>query len=158
MDGDGRELRIYVKDGDDDFELMMTADIEFFGGVLPMVGDLYSTWRTAVDQSTYRVIARHVVEKPRPKWALIVEELPESVATLNWWTAWINDSTWLDHLPTESDEASERSKERLGEWKKEKLDRNNRDPAYWTEERKQILQKEREARLAAIRAGQEPED
>ncbi|WP_146149005.1 hypothetical protein [Pseudaminobacter soli (ex Li et al. 2025)] len=34
----------------------------------------------------------------------------------------------------------------------EKLDYANRDPEYWTQERKRRLQKEREARLAAIRA------
>lgn len=32
----------------------------------------------------------------------------------------------------------------------ETLDRSNRDPAYWTFERKEILRKEREARLAAM--------
>jgi len=37
------------------------------------------------------------------------------------------------------------------------LDRNNRDPEYWTFERKEILRKEREARLAAIRAREERE-
>lgn len=37
----------------------------------------------------------------------------------------------------------------------ETLDRENRDPAYWTFERKEILRKEREARLAAIRAEEE---
>lgn len=33
----------------------------------------------------------------------------------------------------------------------ETLDRSNRDPAYWTFERKELLRKEREARLAALK-------
>ncbi len=35
------------------------------------------------------------------------------------------------------------------------LDRDNRDPAYWTPARKEMLRKEREARLAAIRAAEQ---
>lgn len=33
------------------------------------------------------------------------------------------------------------------------LDRSNRDPAYWTKERKELLRQEREARLAEVKAG-----
>lgn len=38
----------------------------------------------------------------------------------------------------------------------ETLDRSNRDPAYWTFERKEILRKEREARLAAMGKDNDP--
>lgn len=31
------------------------------------------------------------------------------------------------------------------------LDRDNRDPAYWTKERKELLRQEREARLAKMK-------
>lgn len=112
-----------------------------FGGICPNVGDkIFLDWR---DWGFLRVEERHFVllNNVERGWALLVSEFmgsPYEKALLGRWAA---DSAFLAE-PVEEEPKLESLSER-----KQPLDRKSRDPAYWTEERKAALAKERARRL-----------
>lgn len=131
--------------------------------ILPSFGDRL-TWHIDEEDglATYEVVERYcsrlIIDNfgnEGSYWVLVVEQIHnEALERFDIAMRQIHSEEYQRRQP----KGGGAEVERLGEWKRETLDRNNRDPEYWTKERKQILQKEREARLAAIAAGEEPAD
>lgn len=144
-------LRIYKRLPADRYELMIGTDLEAFGGVCPNVGDNIATWLTGRPFAYFVVQSRCFVECPRGDrgWALIVEDVGPAQPLVNLVEDWAEDSKFF----RECEEAEEAEEAAAAEQAKlENLDRTNRDPAYWTPERKAILRREREANIAATKS------
>lgn len=126
--------------------MLMDPGICYYGCV-PNVGDVLSHWVLTDLNGHFLVVHRHFIHAQGNDcgWALIVEEIKDdrSNAMLAEWaydTKAFSEAEVYEPTQSPSVEAAEH------------LDRSNRDPAYWTFERKELLRKEREARLAAIQA------
>lgn len=122
--------------------------LQEMGNILPSIGDKWTIHPQFGGIGAYLVCERYLInifkgfDSPtgQTAWILVVEEIE-------------NDELFeFDRVVREIFDA-EVSEEALAEFHVlETLDRSNRDPAYWTFERKELLRKEREARLAAIQA------
>ena len=142
------EVVLLVRDDDTYFDHGRLS-LSYLKNILPAVGDNLTLHPDEVGVGACRVQERYLVdltptdggEAYASFWVLIVEEVEgehlfeldravHSIYKEEFGIVWLGDP-----LPTLADT----------------LDRTYRDPAYWTPARKEILQKEREARLASIR-------
>jgi hypothetical protein len=121
------------------------------GGILPVIGDMWAVHPHLGGLAAYRVVERflsNIIIDPDDRdhewyWIVVVEQIE-------------NDELFdFDNVVREIFDAQV-SDEQFAEFKiLDSLDCDNREPAYWTRERKEILRKEREARLTVIRAEEE---
>jgi|GEM_PF-3422347 len=150
-------VRIYKELPSHHFELMIGTFLSEFGGVCPSVGDHIATWLTG-DPFTYYIVRSRCFIDARGRdrgWALVVHEVKPSPPLENLLEDWLADTKFIRECE-ESDEDEDvpvTAPATSGAATAEKLDRSNRDPAYWTPERKEILRREREATVAALKTG-----
>lgn len=141
MEGDC-DVRVYRRHEDGGFELVTTVSIGYLGGSLPNVGDVLALWDRA---NWLEVVSRHFVVHSQADrgWALIGIPVGRDRKTKLIFDQWGQDTR--DFAVFEDEEVVQSALD---------LDRTNRDPDYWTVERKEILRLEREARVAAIKAAE----
>lgn len=146
------EIVLLVRDGDDyfDFGRMSRSHLD---NVIPVIGDTLTEHITEMGVGMCRVVDRFLADFRSEEgehddltcWVLVVEQpddCEDHFFGLDKVLQRIREENFSmvftpNHITIEAAEA---------------LDYASRDPAYWTPERKRRLQKEREARLAAIRA------
>jgi len=154
------DVRLYVRREGGEFEVLFIYSVKFFDGIVPAPGDTIAIGEGEFGSRIFRVLDRCFVTHfgGDSGWALFVEQ-PEDDGDLKEFAQWWAEDTKLFNAAAhDMDDGGDIADERI--WPlvetAETLDRDNRDPAYWTFERKEILRKEREKRLAAIRAGLNP--
>lgn len=154
-------VRIYKELPNDHFELMIGTFLSEFGGVCPGVGDHIATWLTGDPFTYYIVRSRCFIEAGgRDRgWALVVQEVKPTPPLENLTEDWLADTKFIRECE-EADECEDVPATVPATHAvptSEKLDRSNRDPAYWTPERKDILRREREASVKG-RKSRHPKD
>lgn len=149
------EIVVLMRSGDgfvDNDHRLSLADLR---NTVPIIGDRLSLHLEEEGLAVYRVLDRYLVDLRFSSdggndalfWVLVVDQFDEdhshefdqlvrAIYREEFATSWRREA--IPSAPVQTAET---------------LDRTNRDPAYWTFERKEILRKEREARLAAIRDG-----
>ncbi|TIV98870.1 MAG: hypothetical protein E5V85_09775 [Mesorhizobium sp.] len=138
------------RSGDGKFGLRDTLSLESLKNAVPVFGDRIALLLDEGGMSILEVVERYFLEYVEEKsndhlltWFVIVKEIdPEYRDDLDESLMEIYRGglrLWLATGPPAPTETIET------------LDRSNRDPAYWTVERKEILRKEREARLASMK-------
>lgn len=134
------------------FSLRETISLESLKNTVPVFGDRIVLLIDGAGTSIVEVVERYFLDYVEEKtgnellvWVLIVREIePDYQDDLDESLMEIYKADlrlWLGTSPGETAKA-----ETLAD-----LDRSNRDPAYWTFERKELLRQEREARLAAMK-------
>ncbi|MCV9965676.1 hypothetical protein OIU34_27770 [Pararhizobium sp. BT-229] len=85
-------VRIYTVGPDANLELLLAADVGYFGGSCPVVGDIISLFS---DNRHFRVGSRHFLpSKERDRgWAVLCGEEMEAMHT-NVAVTWALDSEW----------------------------------------------------------------
>lgn len=85
-------VRIYTVGPDADLDLLLAADVGYFGGSCPALGDVISLFS---DNRHFRVEARHFLpSKERDRgWAILCSEEMEAMHT-NIAVTWALDSAW----------------------------------------------------------------
>lgn len=149
----GTIVRIYKELPNDHFDLMIGTHLSEFGGVCPSVGDHIATWLTGDPFTYYVVRSRCFIEAGGSDrgWALVVQEVRPKAPLENLVEDWLEDTKFIRECG-EADEEEDGPPTASPPTPKE-LDRSNRDPAYWTPERKEMLRLEREANVAALKTG-----
>lgn len=147
----GTTVRIYKELQNDHFELMIGTHLSEFGGVCPNVGDHIATWLTGDPFTYYAVRSRCFIEAGgRDRgWALVVQEVRPTAPLANLVEDWLADTKFIRDC--ERADKEEDGPPKAPPPTPEELDRSNRDPAYWTPERKEMLRREREATLAKLK-------
>lgn len=148
QDIDTHAIIIIEKYGNDYHEFELT-DLDFFSGEMPAFGDRVTLLAPEDGYAIFEVIGRypttHVDDNNATEWrpwVIVIEQIePDDFSGIE---RLIRDIRHREH-PEGADTVAEIEEP-------EEIDRDNRDPAYWTFERKEILRKEREARLAAMKA------
>nr|WP_234844114.1 hypothetical protein [Sinorhizobium meliloti] len=89
-------VRVYIVQPDSEFQLLLEADTDYFGGNLPSEGDVFSFFR---DARHFRVVSRQFLpSKERDRgWALMCSEVTESIYT-NVAVTWALDSDWATEM------------------------------------------------------------
>jgi hypothetical protein len=147
------EIVVLMRDGND-FVAHDRLSLSELKNVLPNIGDRLTLHIDDAGHAVYRIEARYLIDlrsstdagEDARFWVLVVDQHDEdhsdefddivrAIHRADFATIWKGVAI----APTPAAIP-------------EKLDYANRDPAYWTPERKRRLQKEREARLAAIRS------
>jgi hypothetical protein len=115
------------------------------GNVLPNIGDTWTVHPPFGGVAAYRVVERYLsmIDNTEPQnnsraWVLVVEQI-EGQSVFEF------DSVILRIFDAQVSNKNLAKIDAL-----EDLDRTNRDPDYWTAERKKLLREERESRIAAI--------
>lgn len=129
-----------------------TLSLAAMGGVVPVIGDRLTVHPPYGGLAAYDVVARFLSE-------MIPSANPEDRAVVMSWVLVVepidleNEKEWSELLDFDRviRGMHDVAVTYIGETVHE-LDRSNRDPAYWTKERKELLRQEREARLAEIKA------
>ncbi|YBV97129.1 hypothetical protein M1D80_09595 [Phyllobacteriaceae bacterium JZ32] len=149
------EIVVLMRSGDGYFDHDRLS-LKQLQNSVPVIGDRLTLHPVDEGLAVYQVEQRYLVDM-RPDvgddcrfWVLVVDQIDEDhFLKLDDALRHIHreefDVVWLQMPPSEPT-----SVETVDD-----LDRNNRDPAYWTPKRKEILRQEREARLAMIRAEEE---
>lgn len=156
------DIRLYTRHEDGGFDALFIYGARYFDGIIPSPGDTIVVGEGEFGNRIFRVLDRYFVTHLGLDrgWALFVEQLEDDRDLDELARQWAEDTKLFNEASDNLDDDGGTAKERI--WPPietaETLDRDNRDPAYWTFERKEILRKEREARLAAIKAGKEPKD
>ncbi|KXF78530.1 hypothetical protein ATN84_01690 [Paramesorhizobium deserti] len=147
------------REGDDEFDLETTLKLSDMHNNVPGFGDRISLLLDEGGLRLMEVVGRHFLEYVEEKtndrwltWFVIVEEVdpPYRDNLDEWLMGYFKDEF---RFPDVLHHGKPTGESILAE----ELDRENRDPAYWTPKRKEILRQEREARLATIRAEEERE-
>lgn len=147
------KIVVLMRDGDGYFDHDRLS-LSCLNNVVPIIGDRLTLHLGSDGLGVYQVINRYLTDL-RPDdaeggrfWVLIVDQIHEDqFFKLDDLLRAIYREEFDGVWPT-STRFPHRSLKTA-----ENLDRSNRDPAYWTQERKELLRKEREARLAAIKSG-----
>ncbi|MBB6013463.1 hypothetical protein HNR59_002852 [Aquamicrobium lusatiense] len=149
------EVRLYGRHEDGGFETLIAYTAKYFDGNIPIPGDTIVTCPGSVALVSYRVIDRYFITDGffDRGWALLVERVAKAPDLAELGRQWVEDTKFFNELQDED------PNQWKGGWiSPEKLDRSNRDPAYWTFERKELLRQEREARVAAMSAGEKAQE
>lgn len=145
------EIVVLMRDGKN-FVEHDRLSISELRNTLPIVGDRLTLHIDDVEgHAAYRVLDRYLVDlrsctdtgEDATFWVLVVDQFDEdhsdefddivrAIYRQDFATVWRGES--VTPVPAASPK---------------KIDRTNRDPEYWTFERKELLRKEREARLEA---------
>lgn len=149
------EIVVLMRDGKGYFDHDRLS-LSYLNNVVPIIGDRLTLHLLEDGLAVYQVINRYLVDMrpddadPCGFWVLVVDQIDE------------------DHFFELDDILRRIHREEFDVFlpgrpippapieTAETLDRSNRDPEYWTFERKEILRKEREARLAAMRSQEKP--
>jgi len=148
------EIVLLMRDGDKYFDHGRLS-LSYLKNVVPCVGDFLTLHVEEEGLGVWRVERRYLADLTLTSngdvaasfWVLVVEEIDENFGDHffdldravrrihhdDFNIVWLGEPLFTSPIETA-----------------ETLDRTNRDPEYWTFERKEILRKEREARLAAI--------
>lgn len=146
------EIVLLVRDGDDYFDFGRLSRTHL-DNVIPVIGDTLTEHIAEAGIGMCRVVDRFLADfrseegahDPLTCWVLVVEQPDECE----------DHFFGLDKVLQRIREANFSMVSMPNQFTAETLetlDRDNRDPAYWTFERKEILRKEREARLAEIKS------
>ncbi|TIN98300.1 MAG: hypothetical protein E5Y03_25055 [Mesorhizobium sp.] len=148
------EIVVLMRHGNDfvDHDRLSLSELK---NVLPCIGDRLSLHVDEEGHAVYRIEARYLIDlrsstdarEDARFWALVVDQFDEdhsdkfddivrAIYSEDFATIWKGSAISPASRPIETAET---------------VDRSNRDFAYWTFERKEILRREREARLAAIK-------
>lgn len=145
------EVVLLVRDGDE-YHFHGTLSLQYLNYIVPVVGDLITYQIEDSGIGLSRVDQRILVDMTATDakdptaccWTLVVSEVEDDrFQDLDMVMRAIRNADWTIPPVDLSDLASETVDD---------LDRDNRDPAYWTPDRKELLRKEREERLAAMKA------
>lgn len=145
------DVRFYGRHEDGGFVTLITYSAKYFDGNIPIPGDTVMSGHGDDKLTFYRVLDRYFVAHHwfDRGWALLVERIDGSPDLAEMGRQWAEDTKFIND-PDDID-FDEPATPLAPIETAEMLDYANRDPAYWTLERKHRLQKEREARLAEIK-------
>lgn len=143
------EIVLLIRDGDEYFYHGQLS-LKYLQGIIPTIGDHLTLHPVGMGVGASRVVERHLAELVPADggksyssfWLLVVEEVEgEHLFDLDRIVNSIFKEDFGGQVPSPTADS---------------LDRSNRDPAYWTFERKELLRQEREARLAAMGKKKKP--